>query len=250
MAAPDPPASTDDFPYYDGRPVQFTGAQWALLMLAVALGFVALTAHIPLFTDRFGQFIPAILFTAIPLAALAWITPAHWTALFRKVGAREVGWMLLFAALNLLITAAVGWAVVANHGAHTNPAFAMISGKGAVDVILFFLRTLPQLLGEEIITILPMLAIMAFLHQRLKLPRVASILLAWLATGLMFGAIHLPTYSWDFLQCIVVIGCARLVLSLAYLKTKNIWVSTGAHVINDWTMFGIGLLGAAAQAGQ
>ena len=34
-----------------------------------------------------------------------------------------------------------------------------------------------------------------------------------------------------------VIGSARLVLTLAYIKTKNIWVSYGAHLINDWTLF-------------
>lgn len=49
------------------------------------------------------------------------------------------------------------------------------------------------------------------------------------------------------LPCFVIIGSARLIPSLAYLKTKNIWVSTGAHVINDWTMFAIALLGIAKQ---
>jgi membrane protease YdiL (CAAX protease family) len=37
-------------------------------------------------------------------------------------------------------------------------------------------------------------------------------------------------------QCVVVIGSARLVLTLAYVWTKNIWVSTGAHIINDWSL--------------
>jgi hypothetical protein len=32
----------------------------------------------------------------------------------------------------------------------------------------------------------------------------------------------------------VVIGSARMVLTLPWILTKNIWVSTGAHIINDW----------------
>jgi membrane protease YdiL (CAAX protease family) len=40
-------------------------------------------------------------------------------------------------------------------------------------------------------------------------------------------------------QCLVVIGSARLVLTWAYVSTKNIWVSTGAHIINDWTLIGM-----------
>ena len=39
---------------------------------------------------------------------------------------------------------------------------------------------------------------------------------------------------------------ARLILLLPYIMTKNIWVSTGAHILNDWTLFIIALLGAIA----
>jgi hypothetical protein len=54
----------------------------------------------------------------------------------------------------------------------------------------------------------------------------------------------LPTYDWNLVQCIVVIGSARMVLTLPWLLTKNSWVSTGAHIINDWTLFLMALLGA------
>jgi uncharacterized protein len=43
----------------------------------------------------------------------------------------------------------------------------------------------------------------------------------------------------------VIIGSARLVLTLPWILTKNIWVSTGAHIFNDWLLFSMGLLGAA-----
>ena len=43
---------------------------------------------------------------------------------------------------------------------------------------------------------------------------------------------------------IVVIGTARMVLTLAWVLTKNIWVSTGAHITNDWLLFSMSLLGA------
>lgn len=245
MATTRDAAPVDDLPFYNGKPVDLSTGQWAVVMLAVAVGFMVLTAQVPWYANRFGQFVPAILFVAIPLAALAWATPKYWTALFRKVGIRDVGWMFFFAALNFGITLGVGYAVMKWHGAHANPAAALIAAMTPGDVGLFYAKTLPQLLGEELVTILPMLALMAFLHQRLKLSRLTAIAIAWLATGVLFGALHLPTYSWDFVQCIVIIGGARLLLTLAYLKTRNLWVSTGAHVINDWTMFGVGLMGAA-----
>lgn len=54
--------------------------------------------------------------------------------------------------------------------------------------------------------------------------------------ALLFGASHLPTYDWNMVHAFAVIGSARLML-LPYMMTKNIWVSTGAHILNDWTLF-------------
>ncbi|PEI92584.1 hypothetical protein CN679_10615 [Bacillus pseudomycoides] len=56
------------------------------------------------------------------------------------------------------------------------------------------------------------------------------------------GAIHLPTYNWNFTQAIIGIGIARVILTYSYVKTKNIWVSFIVHVLNDWTMFGMAFL--------
>ena len=94
------------------------------------------------------------------------------------------------------------------------------------------------------ISILPFLAILWCCHQKLGLTRKSAILIAWLSTALIFGALHLPTYDWNFLQCFLVIGTARIVLLSGYIITKNIWVSTGSHIINDWLLFSLMLLGS------
>ncbi|MEU4314874.1 hypothetical protein [Nocardia sp. NPDC024068] len=40
--------------------------------------------------------------------------------------------------------------------------------------------------------------------------------------------------------------CALPVAALSYVVTKNIWVSTGAHIVNDWALFGLGLAASGA----
>ena len=75
--------------------------------------------------------------------------------------------------------------------------------------------------------------------------RKGAIVGAWLTTSVIFGLIHLPTYDWNWIQCLVVIGSARLVLTLPWILTKNIWVSTGAHIVNDWLLFTMTILGAS-----
>ncbi|POF39345.1 CPBP family intramembrane metalloprotease [Pseudomonas laurylsulfativorans] len=234
----------DDFPYYNGKPVGLSGKQWLLLMLGVLAGFLVLIAPLPLFAGNIGQFIPATLFFAIPLATLACITPQHWTALLRRVTGRDIKWMILFALLNIVVTMVIGLVVMKTLGTHSNPVFAGMATQTPVEHLLFFLKTLPQLLGEEVLTILPFLALMTFLNTRLHWSRKGTIVGAWLLSALLFGAAHLPTYDWNMVQAFVVIGSARLVLLLPYIMTKNIWVSTGAHILNDWTLFIIALLGA------
>lgn len=232
----------DDFPYYNGKPVGLSGKQWLLLMLGVVAGFLVLIAPLPLFAGSVGQFIPAILFFAIPLAVLAWVTRQHGWALFRRVTIRDIKWMILFALLNIVVTMVIGLVVMKTIGMHSNPVFAGLATQTSVEHLLFFLKTLPQLLGEEVLTILPFLAIMTFLFARLHWSCKGAIIGAWLLSALLFGAAHLPTYDWNMVQAFVVIGSARLILLLPYIMTKNIWVSTGAHILNDWTLFIIALL--------
>jgi len=234
-----------DFPFYNGLPAGLSGAQWLFVLVMVAVGFLALSAPFPLFADVWGQFIPAMLFFAIPLAALAIVTPRHWTAIFRKVGGRDILWMVVFAVINMAVSLSAAAVVTGIFGTTTNPAVSALATMTAAERILFYLRTIPQLFGEELLTVLPFLALMTLFSVRMGLSRKTSIVWASLVAALVFGLAHLPTYGWNIQQSVIVIGLARLVLLLPYIKTKNIWVSTGAHVLNDWTLFTVTILGAS-----
>ena len=238
-----------DFPFYNGAPVALSGGQWLLVMVAVVAGFLVLVLPIPWPVGPIGAWIPAVLFPLIPLLALAKVAPGHWKAIFGKVGGRELRLMLGFALLNLVVTMGVGAVVYALTDVTPNAANAQLSAMDTAGRIAFFAKMAPQLFGEEVVTLLPFLAVMAFLSQQMGVGRKAAIIGAWLVSSLLFGLIHLPTYDWNLVQCIVVIGTARMVLTLAWILTKNIWVSTGAHILNDWVLFGVGLIGAGL-AGQ
>jgi uncharacterized protein len=233
-----------DFPFYNGAPVGLSAWQWVLLMAAVAAGFAALVAPIPWPAGPLGAMIPAVLFPLIPMLVLAKVAPGHWTALFGKVGGRELRLMVGFALLNIVVSLSVGTIVHALANVSPNAATAQLGGMDTAGRIAFFAKTIPQLFGEEVVTLLPFLALMALLSNRFGVGRKGAIVGAWLVSSLLFGLIHLPTYDWNLVQCIVIIGTARMVLTLAWILTKNIWVSTGAHIINDWLLFSMSLIGA------
>ena len=237
----------NDFPFYNAKPIMITKNQWLFVLSMVALGASTLLIPFTFFSGDYTQFIPAVLFFAIPLGALIQVTPQHYKAIFARVHFNDVLYMFGFALLNLLVSIGVSLLVTKLFGTNSNPAIAGLVDLTDFEKILFFLKTIPQLFGEEIFTILIFLALLSFASNKLNISRKKAILIAWLFSSILFALIHLPTYNWNFLQCILVIGSARMVLTLAYMFSKNIWVSTGTHIINDWVIFGIVILGAGVE---
>lgn len=233
-----------DYPFYDGEPVEITARQWLVPIIGVGIATWILLSRFAIFDDGLLQLVPAILLAGAPLIGLALVAGRHWTALFHKVHLKDVGWMFGFALLNYAIAVPLG--LLSMQFIESAPN-AGISGMAEADTsfqVLFFVNSIPQLIGEELISIIPFLAIIYFLTQKAGMGRTPAVVIAWLATAVWFAAIHLPTYNWNILQCLILIGGARLVLTLAYIKTKNLWVSAGAHIINDWATFTLALIAA------
>ncbi|WP_083295220.1 CPBP family intramembrane glutamic endopeptidase [Curtobacterium sp. BH-2-1-1] len=221
-----------DFPYYDGDPLPLSILQWVAVIAACAVGFLVLS-----FTpaaDNVQSLVPRFLFAAIPLAVFIVFTRRHWSRIFQRTTGRDVLTMVLFAIANIVVSFAMGILVKYVFGANANGATDGV--HGAAEITAFYLGTAIQLFGEELFSILPFLAVMSFCFRG-GMSRNRAVLVAWLVTAVWFGAAHLPTYDWNFAQALLVIGVARLVLTLAYIRTKNIAVSTGAHIINDWVLF-------------
>ena len=210
----------------------------------MAVGFLALIL-IPQ-PDNLIAILPRALFVAIPLAVLALVAGRYWSAIFRRVRAVDVLNMFFFAALNIAITFVVGALVSLAFPVSPNETIAGAGAGGAVDTIALYVGSGIQLVGEEIFVVLPFLALMYFLFAKAGVSRKTAIILAWIISAVWFGAAHLPTYDWNVVQAIVVIGSARIALTLAFIRTKNLWVSAGAHIINDWVFITFAVLTAAA----
>lgn len=224
-----------DFPFYAGRPVLLEGREWLILLASLALA-IAVLVMLPL--RGFPQnLIPALLFVAIPLAALRMVAGPHWTALFRPVGLRQVGQMALYAVLTLVGSIVMGLILSQVFTLSPNRVSESMGATTGADIVVRLIPTIPQLVGEELLGILPFLAVLWLCVTRLGMPRRAGIAVALVASALIFGAAHLPTYDWNWGQALLGIGTARVFLTLAYIASRNLWVSAGAHILNDWTGF-------------
>ncbi|MCC4605127.1 CPBP family intramembrane metalloprotease [Xanthomonas campestris pv. badrii] len=230
-----------DFPFYNRQPIPISALQWLLILSALCTAFALLIMPWPSSDSIAGRWVHPLLFCLVPLGAMTLISGRAVAALFHRLRVRDGLWMIAIAALNLAVTVLVALAFSGQHRASSNPLFAQLGGADLSTRILAFGMMAPQLLGEELLTVLPLLALLQWFTARVRMRRSHAVLCAWLLSALPFALAHLPTYQWDLLQCLVIIGTARLVLSLAYLTTRNLWVSTGAHLLNDWALFGFAL---------
>jgi len=227
--------TTPDFPFYRDQPVHVGGRGWLFLMASLAVSFAVITAwplrYFPL------NLVPALLFVAIPLLALRFVVGSYWKSLFRPVGVKEFGLMVRFAALTLGGSLCAALVLQRFFELHHNPVSDAVGLSKPADLALLLIPTIFQLVGEELLGILPFLAVLWICVTRLHLSRRAGIVIGLIVSGLVFGAAHLPTYHWHWAQALVGIGTARVLLTLGYIVTRNLWVSAGAHLLNDWTGF-------------
>lgn len=224
-----------DFPFYADHPIRLGGRDWLILMASLAIALAALVM-LPLNSFPFSL-IPALLFVGIPLITLRIVAGAHWTSLFRPVGLLQIGQMVMFGALTLVGSMVIGLLLSKVVAFSHNPVSESIGAMTTTELIARLVPTIPQLIGEELFGILPFLAVLWLCVSRMGLSRRAGIVIALIVSSLIFGAAHLPTYDWHWGQALIGIGSARLILTLAYLVTRNLWVSSGAHILNDWAGF-------------
>ncbi|WP_198935121.1 CPBP family intramembrane glutamic endopeptidase [Pararhizobium arenae] len=228
-------SSDSDLPFYNGKPVEIAGRGWLVIMLSLVIAFLALIL-IPLRTFPYTVVL-ALLFVGIPILAVHRVAGPHWKCLFRPVDVRSVALMALFGGATLVGSMAMGWVLQRFFELDPNPLADEIAAMSAFEIGATLVVTGIQLVGEELFGILPFLAVLWLCVRQPRLSRRAGILIALVISGLLFGAAHLPTYGWHWAQSLIGIGFARVILTLSYIVTRNLWVSAGAHIINDWTGF-------------
>ncbi len=98
--------------------------------------------------------------------------------------------------------------------------------------LLGLIRTIPMLLGEELITIVLLLIIVNLLGGTRK-----ALVIGVVISTLVFGFLHLPTYDWNFAQVIFIIAAARIPFTLASLRSNSLYTGLFIHITYDWIVF-------------
>lgn len=120
------------------------------------------------------------------------------------------------------------------------------AGIAATDTFGEYVVMFIQIMGEACLSIL----LFALLYKALNRawgrsdPWVRS-LVAWLVSAFLFGMLHLPTYRWNFLQCLVIFFSLFLGFA-AFVATRSWTILFLSHFLYDLLSRPLVLKGSAA----
>lgn len=210
---------------------RLTAIQWVILLAVMILSFCFLS-----WVRTPSRIINAAVFTLVPLLAFLLIQRDTLKVLIRRPSGRDIGIGIGYGFLSLLFSLVL--ALLMQYLVHTgnveaNTLYANITAHPAEMIITVVI----QLFGEEMLTLIFFLFFAQVFGRCCKTQK-GALIIAWIGSAIVFGLLHYPTYQ-NWLHVLLVIGGARLILSLAFLKSKNLITSYIAHLVDDFASVGI-----------
>lgn len=234
-----------DFPFYNDKPQRVSGQKWFIILLFPFLGFFILTTvYFPFLSVYGNELASGIILPLFSLFGLMLTVGKNWQLLFKSFGWKELILVIGYVIGAVIIAGMIGGAIeLLGVGLTDNPMTTKATDPDAFTVYsqLRF-QEIFQLFGEEFLAILPFLAILHLTTTAFRFGRKTGIITAWVCSSIIFGLLHLPTYDWNFIQCIFVIGGSRMLLTFPYIQTKNLWLSYFVHYFYDMLVFTVAFL--------
>lgn len=235
-----------DFPFYNGEPMDLSWIRWIVWTGLTILAFLffsgelmalfglpeTMKLHIGAEMDQLVSFIFVFVFVLV-LIGLFWIVSAHQIqTLFRRIRLNEVLFGIIGGPAALLVIGLYSNYVIEGlFGIHlAEDAGVQMTASDAWSSLF---STVFQLLGEEFGAIVPFLFILMICHKKFHWNRNLSIWIAWIFSSVIFGLYHLSAYNNQWTQVILVIAVSRMLLTIPYIRYKNIWASYLMHLCYD-----------------
>lgn len=175
--------------------------------------------------------LPGIIYLLLNIAGLEWASKDNWKLLFKKVTWKDV-WLVLGAAIVAIALEFTLGAIIGTSG-HANPALSI--DHSLLGFLVNQFDTIFQLMGEEFLAIVPFLAFVS-LGKYLKWNQTLVTILAIILSSILFGMAHTWAYG-GLLAGIQATLVGRIIFTLTFVKTKNIWVSYFTHYLYDFSIF-------------
>ena len=210
-----------DFPFYNDNPKITT--KDIIILLSMPILFTIYT-FVP-FGIPFG--LGLYVFFIAQLIAFLYVARGNISLLIKKPSFKD--FLRVIGTLILQFIVAVSLAMILKFGFNI-----ATNGNEVLNMnmdIVFWLKIIFQLFGEELYKILIFLAVLTIMYKKTKKRRL-SIAIALTISLLCFAFIHMTTYN-NIIQILLLQGLASVCCFYNYLKTKNILTSYLQHFLFD-----------------
>lgn len=212
------------------------------IYLFIIFGFLYLThGNISFLSNGVNEVIQSVSLPLLSFIGLYIVVQKNYRLLFHRWTKKDSKTLFIYLVLTVLVgVLASQFISLIGFETTSNPETITQTDTNKISQFLFLsFNNIFQLLGEEFLAILPFLGILQFAVQKLNWTKKKAVLFALFLSSLIFGLFHLPTYQWNWAECILVVGSSRVLMTASYVKTKNIWVSYLVHFIYDALLFSL-----------
>lgn len=211
----------EDFPFYNDNP-KLTKNQWITLIIGVLATIIYLV-----WPNSIPQHITSITLFLLMIIPISIVSRGKLGYLFKIPKKRDIVLILILYIGYYLYVITVA-ALLFRYGYD----FASNEILTVDDSKLMLLGVAVQLIGEELIKVIPFLIILHVLYKY-NHNRKLSFLIALTFTLILFSLLHYKAYDGHLLQIFLIIGLGSIFDMFAYFKTKNVTVSYILHIMID-----------------
>jgi len=106
--------------------------------------------------------------------------------------------------------------------------------------VLFLFKAIPMIFGEELLTFVILFIVTGLLANSYSYKKALTI--GVIVSTLVFSLLHLPSYDWNLIQVLLIIGMIRIPFTLASLRSNSLWEGFAVHYVYDTLIFVVILL--------
>lgn len=215
----------EDLPYYNDRNYSFDLTKFAVFNLFLFLGVL-----IPVFgslSGIAGVFFRIIFSLILYISGYIYMFGGTWKYRFFKKP-KDFLTLCIFLLLSLMAGAATFFLL--NYLSEIS-LLSMGDISSVSMLVTNIISVLFQVMGEELFAIGLFMGLLTLGNRMLSFDRKPLIIFSLLISSLLFGLLHLPVYNYNLLQCLLVIGLTRLIMSVLFFIKRNIMYSYIVHVL-------------------
>lgn len=210
-----------DFPVYNDESLSV----WQPALLAVA-SVLAVTMPGFLSSDRLVKSIIMLLGTLVPYLI---ISRGDIAGIIKRPRLRDIPLVIIALILTIVYSLLAATFLSVVLGLQLNPNALYAETRDSMFYLAFFI----QLFAEEMFKLDVLLGVMTIVYERTG-NRKKSVIVAVIATMLVFGLAHFRAYHGSILQILLIQGVGSIIDLFCYMRTKNILTSYAMHVLLDY----------------